>query len=53
MHNYVTIINVNMIEESIASEKSQEQDQEKVPGNINIALLQMNCFKIITNNKLN
>ena len=49
MHNYVTVINVSMIKKSIAPEKSQEQDQEKVPGYINNALLQMNCFRLITN----
>lgn len=38
-----------MIKESIAPEESQEQDQEKVSGYINTALLQMNCFKIVTN----
>ena len=49
MHNYVTIINMGMIKESIAPEKSKEQNQEKVPGYINSALLQMNCFKLKTN----
>jgi hypothetical protein len=49
MHNYVSVINVSMIKENIAPEKSQEQDQEKVSGYINTAFLQMNCFKIITN----
>ena len=38
-----------MVEKTDTPEKSQEQDQEKVPGYINTALLQMNCFKIVTN----
>ncbi|OFY69871.1 MAG: hypothetical protein A2Y71_15270 [Bacteroidetes bacterium RBG_13_42_15] len=49
MYNYVTVINVSVIKESIAPEKSKEQNQEKVPGYINSALLQMNCFKLKTN----
>jgi len=49
MHNYVTIINVGMIKESIAPEKSQEQYQKKVSGNIFTALFQMSCSKIVTN----
>jgi len=49
MHDNVLVIDVSMIKESIAPEKSQEQDQEKVSGNINKALLQVNSFKSVTN----
>jgi hypothetical protein len=49
MNNYVAVINMSMIKESITPEKSQEQDQKKVSGYINTALLQINCFKFLTN----
>jgi len=34
MHNDVPVIQVGMIEESIAREKCEKKDQEKVPGYI-------------------
>jgi len=52
MYNYITVVNVSMIKESSAPEKSQEQDQEKVPGYINRAPSQMNCFKNSSKYKL-
>jgi hypothetical protein len=47
MDNYITVVNMGMVKESIAREKSEEQDQEKVPGYVNAASLQMSVVKII------
>jgi hypothetical protein len=46
MYNNISIIYMNMIKEAVTRKKSQEQNQEKIPGNTIDSIFQVRSIKI-------